>query len=241
MNFKSILLLASMALILSACQSLVPSTSTDDVFSSGDSFNGKVYLTVTSPDTGRVWLDRNLGADQKCTSITDPDCYGYHYQWGRDDDGHELTSSTVTATLATVITPAINSFITNNTAPNDWTSADSSGSLREAAWANAGANDVCPVGFSVPTKAEIEADTTTATTVTVVDHVTAFTSFLKLPAAGWRHRFDGNVFSVGNNGFYSNRSLVGGDPIILNANSSGAQFVPAEKAYGVNVRCIKDL
>jgi hypothetical protein len=37
----------------------------------GISFNGLTYKLVTSPDTGRVWLDRNLGATQVATSPND--------------------------------------------------------------------------------------------------------------------------------------------------------------------------
>ena len=58
------------------------------------SWKGLLYNTITS-STGRVWLDRNLGATQVCTSSTDTACYGGLYQWGRDTDGHQiLTSST---------------------------------------------------------------------------------------------------------------------------------------------------
>jgi hypothetical protein len=39
--------------------------------------------------TGKVWLDRNLGARQVCTSSTDAACFGDLYQWGRAKDGHE--------------------------------------------------------------------------------------------------------------------------------------------------------
>ncbi len=213
-------------------------TLTVSAFVAGGTFKGKVYETVTSPDTSRVWLDRNLGADQVCTAYDDPDCFGYYYQWGRDDDGHELTSSTVTATLATVITPAINSFITNNTAPNDWTSADSSGSLREAAWANAGANDICPVGFGVPTQDELDADTTSATAVTVWDDLTAFTSFLKLPVAGHREAPTATVL-IGEGYLGTRTTLLGEARVFYYGPSSG--FENKEKGTGVSVRCIKDL
>jgi hypothetical protein len=56
-------------------------------------FNGLTYGLVLSPDTGRVWLDRNLGASQVCTSVTDTACYGDLYQWGRAKDGHESRDS----------------------------------------------------------------------------------------------------------------------------------------------------
>jgi hypothetical protein len=41
----------------------------------------------------------------------------------------------------------------------DWTTIDGDGSLRTAAWADGGVNDICPVGFSVPTKEEMKKDT----------------------------------------------------------------------------------
>jgi len=36
--------------------------------------------------TGRVWMDRNLGASQVATSSTDPLSLGDLYQWGRGTD-----------------------------------------------------------------------------------------------------------------------------------------------------------
>jgi hypothetical protein len=52
-------------------------------------------------------------------------------------------------------------FIVNNETPDDWTTnraVDDNGEDRMAAWADGGANDICPKGFSVPTKAELAAD-----------------------------------------------------------------------------------
>jgi hypothetical protein len=54
--------------------------------------------------TGKVWLDRNLGARQVCTSSTDAACFGDLYQWGRAKDGHESRTSGTTETLASSIT-----------------------------------------------------------------------------------------------------------------------------------------
>jgi hypothetical protein len=44
-----------------------------------------------------------------------------------------------------------------------------------AAWADGGDNDICPKGFSVPTKAELAADVWG-----IKDTATALSSFLKL-------------------------------------------------------------
>jgi hypothetical protein len=54
-----------------------------EVVFTGGLFNGLTYALVTSPDTGKVWLDRNLGARQVCTSSTDAACFGDLYQWGQ--------------------------------------------------------------------------------------------------------------------------------------------------------------
>ena len=55
--------------------------------------DGLTYETVLNPDTGRVWLDRNLGASQVADAKDDSDAYGDLYQWGRYRDGHEDRTS----------------------------------------------------------------------------------------------------------------------------------------------------
>jgi hypothetical protein len=49
----------------------------------------KTYQVDLSEKTGRVWLDRNLGASEACKTLTDLNCYGDYYQWGRGKDGHQ--------------------------------------------------------------------------------------------------------------------------------------------------------
>jgi hypothetical protein len=70
----------------------------------------------------------------------------------------------------------------------DWTTIDGNGSLRTAAWADGGVNDICPVGFSVPTKEELKKDTVdTYPNIASKDNaIKAFNSFLKIPVAGYR-------------------------------------------------------
>ncbi|WP_446008965.1 hypothetical protein [Candidatus Electrothrix sp.] len=51
-----------------------------------------VIPTVTSA-TGKVWMDRNLGASQVATLFDDTAAYGDLYQWGRPTDGHEQRDS----------------------------------------------------------------------------------------------------------------------------------------------------
>jgi hypothetical protein len=66
-----------------------------------------VAMVVSSSKTGRVWLDRNLGATQVATSFDDSAAYGDLYQWGRAKDGHEdrtrnSTSATLTGQMTTL-------------------------------------------------------------------------------------------------------------------------------------------
>lgn len=42
------------------------------------------YQTITSPYTGKVWLDRNLGAKRVCQSFSDTQCYGDYYKFSED-------------------------------------------------------------------------------------------------------------------------------------------------------------
>jgi hypothetical protein len=56
-------------------------------------FNDLTYKQIRSPFTDRIWLDRNLGAIQSCTSSTDEKCYGDYYQYMRATDGHEKADS----------------------------------------------------------------------------------------------------------------------------------------------------
>lgn len=217
---------------------------TATITDTGGTFAGLTYGLVTSPDTDRVWFDRNLGATQVATSSTDSAAYGYLFQWGRNDDGHESRTSSTTSTLASTITPGTNTFVTINAVPYDWTTADSSGSSRTSAWTDGGANDVCPSGFSVPTESELTADTTNATTVDVTNGATAFNSFLKLPLAGWRNRHptETSLLSVGTSGSLWTRNAGSNDAryLTLDDGMGNAAFYSTYRSHGYSIRCIKD-
>ena len=106
----------------------------DSTLSAGDTLtlDGLTYGVIASPSTGRLWLDRNLGATQVATSSTDTASYGDYYQFGRVTDGHEKSGSTTTAILSGDVVNVGSAFIRNATNPYDWTTADSSGGMRES-------------------------------------------------------------------------------------------------------------
>ena len=170
---------------------LAEPTATTDTNTTTITHNGISYNTITSVQTGRVWLDRNLGASQACTALDDTACYGDYFQWGRAADGHEKTTSATTSTQATTIVAADSSFITNS----NWSTADSDGALRAAEWAKTDGTSICPVGYRVPTIADWELEE-----VAFESNTEAYDT-LKLPSAGARSSNDGSMYSQGSGGY----------------------------------------
>lgn len=78
------------------------------------------FEEVTSPYTGKVWMDRNLGASRVCQSYIDSECYGGYYQFQGEDwscpDGFrvptidEIVAETIDAGMDTIWDVA-NSFL----------------------------------------------------------------------------------------------------------------------------------
>jgi uncharacterized protein (TIGR02145 family) len=193
---------------------------------------GLEYKTVRS-STGKIWLDRNLGATQVATSSTDADAYGDLYQWGRAADGHEKRTSGTTATLATSDTPGHGDFITISSSPNDWRNPQN-GNL----WQGVnGTNNPCPSGYRLPTKAEWEAERASWRSINITG---AFASPLKLPAPGNRAYTNGFFAYVDNTGYYWSSSINGISTWYLSFNINEAPMRYRARAYGFSVRCIKD-
>ena len=103
---------------------------------------------------GKIWLDRNLGAEQVATSSTDYLAYGDLFQWGRAADGHQVRTSSATSTNSSSDDPGHDNFILEPSSPFDWRS-----SQNNSLWqGGSGINNPCPPGFRLPTEAEWEAE-----------------------------------------------------------------------------------
>lgn len=114
---------------------------------------GFCYNPVTT-FTGRVWLDRNLGASRVATSITDTKAYGDLYQWGRLTDGHEKRTSPTTWTRSSSDVPGHGAFILVDAIGFNWRNPPNSN-----LWQGVdGINNPCPPGFRVPTSTELQAE-----------------------------------------------------------------------------------
>ena len=197
--------------------------------------NSVNYKAITSPYTGKVWLDRNLGATQVCTAFNDSACYGDFYQYGRNTDGHEESNSTVTAILATdVSTVGHGNFITNTSFPSDWTSVDSNGSIRSAQWSKTDGTSVCPVGYRVPTEEEIKSETITLP-IAIQNRDDAIENFLKIPSSGNRSGYNGNI----NYQAYRVTLWSSNKSALIVEGSNAGIFYP-DKTIGISLRCIKD-
>jgi uncharacterized protein (TIGR02145 family) len=198
--------------------------STEDNQLSSMIHNGVTYGTVTSPHTGKIWLDRNLGAKRVCQSFNDEQCYGDYYQWGRAADGHEKVGSS--------------SFtIIGKSQKYDWKPSDSSGSQRQAFLMKTDGSGICPRGFRVPTIDELLAETLSQGVKNLND---VFSSFLKLPSAGSRFSGAGNMTGQDRFGFYGSSSPVEGGAEFLIFSSGFLKKDSRGRLDGVSVRCIKD-
>jgi len=189
-------------------------------------------VEVTSA-TGRVWMDRNLGASRAATSSTDAEAYGDLYQWGRPADGHQLRNSPTTSTLSSTDQPGHGSFILAPNSPWDWRSPQN-----DNLWQGVnGVNNPCPAGYRLPTEAEWEEERQSWSSSNASG---AYASPLKLPMAGRRDASFGSLYSVGSFGGYWSSSVSGSNARYLFFNSSSAGMLSYTRAYGFAVRCLKD-
>ena len=190
-------------------------------------------VEVVNPTTGKIWMDRNLGASQVATSSTDAAAYGDLYQWGRAADGHESRTSATTTTLATSDTPGHGDFITNESSPYDWHNPQN-----ENLWQGVnGINNPCPIGYRLPTEAEWEEEINTWSST---DAAGAFDSPLKLPLPGKRYR-SGTFDFLEEEGHYWSSTIINNDSryISIEIDFNYSELI-GDRASGNSVRCIKD-
>jgi uncharacterized protein (TIGR02145 family) len=189
-------------------------------------------VNVTSP-TGKIWMDRNLGALQVATSSTDAASYGDLYQWGRRADGHQCRTSATTTTLSSIDQPEHSSFILAPSTPYDWRSPQNTN-----LWQGVnGLNNPCPSTYRLPTEAELEAERLSWTVNTSVG---AFASPLKLTIAGTRPGSLGSIQGGGIEGLYWSSVVSDTSSRGLYFSSPNATMSTTRRANGFSVRCIKD-
>jgi uncharacterized protein (TIGR02145 family) len=238
---------------------------------SGTTVQGKApdtntYCTVVGED-GRTWLDRNLGATEVATSLTDYKAYGWLYQWGRGNDGHQVvtwTNSTLgvfsinenSSTLISSCSTAENlsspfdggDFITPSSSPWDWCNPQNNSTLWQCndSGGNCNAttdlNDPCPTGFHVPTTTEW--NTLYSAIGLNNGSAAAFSSSLKLTEAGSATAANGNISSSGIDGIYWSSGIDPTQPTYSDSLSfdiaGGSPSNAMSRAAAFSVRCIQN-
>ena len=202
-----------------------------------------MYFEVYNPKTGRIWLDRNLGALQIAESETDYNAYGSLYQWGRFSDGHECIdwessnkgepANGITKVLSDTPKPDHSRFIIAPILPGNWLEPRD-----PLLWEDSDSeNNPCPDGFRVPTEEEWLEEINSWDSK---NQMGAFNSVLKLPLGGGRSSEDGNLMSTGVFGQYwsSDFSLGAAKSVVITGISRTGG---SSAAFGFCVRCIKDI
>lgn len=217
-----------------------------------------LYLPVQAED-GYTWLNNNLGADysntnstsfsiaQQATAANDYRAYGSLFQWGRKPDGHDLINWTASNT-GTPVNPTITNTANDNPTDTRFIATGSDWRVTPSVtlWeTSASANNPCPIGFAVPSQAQLQNYLNASNLSSGITGAAA--SRLKLPAAGTRDAGLGNISTVttGNSGLYwssSAGSLASPAAYTMQIPQFGAPSATfaASKAQGISVRCIKE-
>ena len=193
-----------------------------------------IVVDVTNPTTGKIWMDRNLGATQVSTSSTDVASYGDLYQWGRRADGHQCRTSPTTATLSSVNQPGNGNFIVAPDAPYDWRSPQNVNLWQGVNGVN---NNPCPNGYRIPTETELNNERLSWGSN---NGAGAFASPLKWTLAGNRGFSNGSLYNVGTDSYCWSSTVSGTFSRNLNFNSGSALMSDDNRANGLTVRCVKD-
>ncbi len=195
------------------------------------------FSTVVSV-TGRVWLDRDLGASRVAQAVDDQQAYGDLYQWGRGADGHQKRDSETTDVLSSTDTPGNDDFILPDSFPYDWRSPKN-----DDLWQGInGTNNPCPTGFRLPTQAEWQ---TEIDTWVPQNSVGAFASALKLVVGGFRDPSGlggpGEIIYAGTDGYFWTSTKLGDNSHYLTIESGGASAASNYvRSSGMSVRCIEE-
>ncbi|MCB4781048.1 MAG: fibrobacter succinogenes major paralogous domain-containing protein, partial [Sulfurovum sp.] len=179
--------------------------------------HGIDYECIVSPLTGRVWLDKNIGASRKATGPFDMQAYGNYFQWGREEDGHQMVNSSVTRSKSDSLhnlsydagefsgvwqrqvnydRDHMDRISKRLIWGADWATVDMDGHQRAAFWSKSDGSSICPIGFRVPTAKEFSDELR----IDTISHEFwqrggGYSSFLKLPWTGYRRKNGEYVYS----------------------------------------------
>ena len=200
------------------------------ILSTGTYYGSSIQFTpnwATVTINGKVWAAANLGASVIATAAsTNSNMFGFYYQWGRGSDGHQLSSSTTTSTIATSSIPGNSNFITNISGVYyfDWMTVQNL-----TLWQGVdGQNNPCPSGYRLPSATELKSAYST----------------LKIPNNGYRRAQDGALVAT-NWGYlwtsdYRTNSKNGYSYWRADEYEKDNSVVGSDNANGFPIRCIQN-
>ena len=188
-------------------------------------------VPVLNPVTGKIWMDRNLGASQKATGSADSQSYGDLYQWGRRSDGHQCINSGGSVIKSSTDQPANGLFILPQSSPSDWRSPQNNN-----LWQGVnGVNNPCPSGYRLPTDTELDEERLSWS----IDNAEgALASPLKLPLPGFRPVYSDSWAGI--TGSYWSSTVNGTNSRLLSVQSDKSFIYSNARSFGFSVRCIKN-
>lgn len=133
-----------------------------------------VQITTVVPVTsitGRVWMDRNLGASKVLNYSDWSGSVGGQYQWGRGNDGHASILAEQIAGTSSTDTPGNDKILYGAGIPTGGSGPPCYGVIcgsvdwrfpkNDNLWQGVnGINNPCPAGYRLPTKEEFQAELT---------------------------------------------------------------------------------
>jgi hypothetical protein len=224
--------------------------------------DSKTIVKEVKSKTGRIWMDRNLGATGVSSSSPKYANYGDLYQWGRGADGHQAmiwtdiySSAGTTSPKGTAIDTSRTTIKSTTDSPGhskfilSWYFNISLGATKEDwrepkndnLWqGNNGINNPCPVGFRLPTYQEAKDELSSWGPNIGAIGLVNFGPISPYPSVPVRDtRYGETSKGGGANGLYWTSTVLGDNVYVIDADNR-KMSITSQRGMGICVRCIKD-